>query len=56
MVRVLAEARLVLASRMDISEDGWEDDLHEDDPAVALLHYLGWLQQSLAETLESTLL
>ncbi len=55
-LRVLAEARLVLASRMDISEDGWEDDLHEDDPAVALLHYLGWLQQSLAETLESTLL
>lgn len=55
-LRVLAEARLVLASRMAISEDGWEEDLPEDDPAVALLHYLGWLQQSLAETLESTLL
>lgn len=55
-LRVLAEARLVLASRMGISEDGWEDDLSEEDPAVALLHYLGWLQQSLTETLEGTFL
>jgi hypothetical protein len=50
-LRVLAEARLVLASRVGIIEDGWEDDLSESDPPVALLHYLGWLQQSLAETL-----
>ena len=54
-LRVLAEGRLVLAARMGISEDGWEDDLPEGDPAVSLLHYLGWLQQSLAETLESSL-
>ena len=54
-LRVLAEARLVLASRIGITEDGWEDDLPEDDPPVALLHYLGWLQQSLAEALESSL-
>ena len=54
-LRVLAEARLVLASRLGIAEDGWEDDLPEDDPPVALLHYLGWLQQSLAETLEDHL-
>jgi len=54
-LRVLAEARLVLASRLGIAEDGWEDDLPEDDPPVALLHYLGWLQQSLADTLEDQL-
>jgi len=54
-MRVLAEARLVLASRLGIIEDGWEDDLPEDDPPVALLHYLGWLQQSLTETLEDYL-
>ena len=51
-LRVLAEGRLVLAARMGISEDGWEDGLPEDDPAASLLHYLGWLQGSLAETLE----
>jgi len=51
-LRVLAEARLVLAARLGIDEDGWEDDLPENDPPVALLHYLGWLQQSLTETLE----
>jgi len=54
-LRVLAEARLVLAARLGITEDGWEADLSEDDPPVALLHYLGWLQQSLAEALEDTL-
>lgn len=54
-LRVLAEARLVLAARLGIEKDGWEDTFPEDDPSVALLHYLGWLQQSLAETLESSL-
>jgi hypothetical protein len=54
-LRVLGEARLVLASRCGILEDGWEDALPEDDPPVALLHYLGWLQQSLTETLEDDL-
>ena len=50
-LRVLAEARLVLAARLGIEEDGWEGNLPEDDPPAALLHYLGWLQQSLVETL-----
>jgi hypothetical protein len=54
-LRVLAEARLVLAARMGISEDGWEEEFPVDDPAVSLLHYLGWLQGSLAETLERNL-
>lgn len=54
-LRVLAEGRLVVAARMGISEDGWEEEFPDDDPAVSLLHYLGWLQQSLAEMLESSL-
>ena len=54
-LRVLGDTRLVLASRLGITDDGWEDQLADDDPSVALLHYLGWLQQSLAETLEGLL-
>jgi hypothetical protein len=54
-LRVLGEARLVLAARAGIVADGWEDDLPDDDPSIALLHYLGWVQQSLAEVLEGRL-
>ena len=54
-LRVLGDARLVLASRLGIADDGWEEQFSENDPSIALLHYLGWLQQSLAETLEGFL-
>lgn len=54
-LRVLGEARLVLAARAGIVADGWEEDLPDDDPSIALLHYLGWVQQSLAEVLEGLL-
>ena len=54
-LRVLGDARLVLASRLGIADDGWEEQFSESDPSIALLHYLGWLQQSLAETLEGFL-
>lgn len=54
-LRVLGDARLVLASRLGIDQDGWEDQFSKDDPTIALLHYLGWLQQSLADTLEGFL-
>ena len=54
-LRVLGDARLVLASRLGIADDGWEERFSENDPSIALLHYLGWLQQSLAETLEGFL-
>jgi len=55
-LRVLGEARLVLAARLGIRTDGWEAELSNGEPAVALLHYLGWLQQSLTETLEEQIL
>ncbi len=54
-LRVIGEARLTLAARMGIEEDGWEDELPGEDQTVALLHYLGWIQQSLVETLEERL-
>jgi len=54
-VRVIGEARLVLAARLDIRDDGWTfEDLPEDQTA-ALLAYLSWLQDSLVGTLMSTL-
>lgn len=53
-LRVIGEARLTLAARLGIEEDGWEATL-EDDPGIAFLHYLGWLQASLVEQLEDSL-
>ncbi len=51
-MRVIGEARLVLAARLGITEDGWEDDF---DPTqnreVALLGYLGYLQDRLVGVL-----
>lgn len=54
-LRVIGEARLVLASRLGIQEDGWEGRMPESDPGVALLHYLGWLQEQLIDVLAETL-
>lgn len=50
-LRVLGESRLVLAARLGIEEDGWETGSPPGDPAVSLLHYLGWLQEELVEAL-----
>ena len=43
-MRVIGEARLVLAARLGIHEDGWEHDV-PDDPEMAMLGWLGWLQE-----------
>ena len=51
-LRVLDESRLVLAARLGIEEDGWEESLPGSDPEVTLLHYLGWLQEELIEAME----
>lgn len=50
-LRVLGEGRLVLATRLGIEEDGWEEEADPADPRVSLLHYLGWLQEELTEVL-----
>lgn len=50
-MRVVGEARIVLAGRLGIEEDGWEETASIEDPEVAMLHYLGYLQESLVEAL-----
>lgn len=51
-MRVIGEARLVLAARLGITEDGWEDDADpSQNPEMALLTYLGFLQDRLIAVL-----
>ncbi len=52
-MRVIGEARIVLAVRLGISEDGWEETADpEHSPEMALLTYLGFLQDRLVSVLE----
>jgi hypothetical protein len=47
-MRVIGEARIVLAGRLGITEDGWEEEAAATrDPEMALLGYLGYLQEGL---------
>lgn len=51
-LRVIGEARLVLAARLGIAEDGWSDRMGRDEPPqLTLLRALGALQDELATTL-----
>jgi hypothetical protein len=53
---VLGEARLILAARLGIVDEGWgERDEDASNPSMILLHYLSWLQGELAELLLETL-
>lgn len=49
-MRVIGEARLVLAAHLGIEDDGWEYET-VDDPEMALLGWLGWLQDAAVRTL-----
>jgi hypothetical protein len=51
MMRVIGEARIVLAQRLGFEEDGWEETALIEDPEVAMLHYLGYLQDALVAVL-----
>ena len=51
-MRVIGEARLVLAARLGIEQDGWEDEADPaQSPELALLTYLGYLQDRLVAIL-----
>ena len=51
-MRVVGEARIVLATRLGVTEDGWEQEAAESrDPGMALLGYLGYLQDALVGAL-----
>lgn len=54
----LNDLRLVLGTRLDVSEDPLEDQVAEDDPrapAFALYGYLGFLQETVVAALSSGL-
>jgi len=51
----LNDLRLVLGTRMEVTEDTDLDDLDEDDPRRQALHiygWLGWMQESLLRCLD----
>lgn len=55
-LRGLNELRLVIGTRLDVSEEMVEEPPDADDPsapAFALYHYLGWLQEHIVEALSS---
>jgi hypothetical protein len=52
-MRVIGELRLVLAGRLGIVADGWEEAADpEQNPEMALLGYLGFLQDRLVTVLD----
>jgi hypothetical protein len=51
-LRVLGEARLALAGRLGVAEEGWEHA--PPSPGLALLHLFGCVQDELATTLLGT--
>jgi hypothetical protein len=54
----LNDLRLVLGTRLDVTEDEYDVELSEDDPraaAMALYHYLGWLEAQAVEALATAL-
>lgn len=53
-LNALNDLRLVLGTRLEVTEDLDPDDLDEDDPrsqALAVYGWLGWLQESLLSVL-----
>jgi hypothetical protein len=54
----LNDLRLVLGTRLDVSEDTYGEEVDERDPrfpALAMYSYLGFLQEQLVEALSSAL-
>ena len=51
---VLTDMRLAIGTRNDVTEETMDKDVDPDDPGSAgilVLHWLGWLQESLLEAL-----
>jgi hypothetical protein len=52
----LNDLRLVLGTRLEVTEDMGPDDIISDDPrapTLALYYYLGWLEEEVVEALAS---
>jgi hypothetical protein len=57
-MRVVNDLRLVLGTRLDVTEDLYEEGLPEDDPrapSYAVYAYLGWLQEQLVQAMQGAL-
>ena len=54
-LRVIAEARLVIAARIGIDRDGWSHEDFEESHDALFVQYLGWVQESLIEALIPTI-
>jgi len=55
---VLNDLRLVLGTRLDVTEELYEEGIPEDDPrapALAVYLYLGWLEEQVVAALASAL-
>ena len=54
---LLTDLRLAIGTRMDVDEAKMEADLDEGDPeapAMSVLHWLGWVQESMLRALTET--
>jgi hypothetical protein len=52
------DLRLVLGTKLDVTEEVYDQPLDEQTPnaaQLAIYHYLGWLEEQLVEALSSTL-
>lgn len=52
------DLRLVLGTKLDVTEEMYDEPLDERTPnaaQLAIYHYLGWLEEQLVEALSSTL-
>jgi hypothetical protein len=53
-MKAINQMRLVLGTRLDVTEDMYEDGMDASDPrapAFALYSYLGWLQEHIVQAL-----
>ena len=53
---VLTDLRLALGTRLGVTEETMGAEIDRDDPAsfsLAILHWVGWLQESLLKALQS---
>ncbi|MEA2498266.1 MAG: hypothetical protein QOH26_671 [Actinomycetota bacterium] len=53
-LRALTDLRLAIGTRLDVTEETMDveiDPKHPDAPALSMLHWLGWMQESLLNAL-----
>ena len=54
----LNDVRLVLGTRLEVTEESYEQDIEDGSPEayqMAVYHYLGWLEEQVVEALADTL-